>query len=674
MVHPELPYVLVEEKGEKYIIAEELIDDVAQTLGWEAPEVKQTFKGTELEHVVAKHPFYDRDSLVILGDHVTTDAGTGCVHTAPGHGEDDFWVGKKYGLETLCPVDEKGVFTEEAPGFEGEFYDKANKSITQKLDELGALLHLEFITHSYPHDWRTKKPTIFRATSQWFASIKDFRDNILEEIKQIKWHPDWGEIRMHNMVKDREDWCISRQRVWGVPIPVFYGENGEPIITDETIEHVSELFREHGSNVWFEWEAKDLLPEGFTHPSSPNGEFTKETDIMDVWFDSGSTHQGVLLEREELQRPADLYLEGTDQYRGWFNSSLSTAVAVTGKAPYKGILSHGFTLDGQGRKMSKSMGNVIVPSKLMKQYGADILRLWVASADYSGDVRISDEIMKQVAEVYRKIRNTIRFLLGNLKDFDPEKDAVAYDELEEVDQYMFIRLQEVIDKVKKAYDEYDYSVIYHTISNYCTIDLSSFYMDFAKDILYIERADDHRRRSIQTVYYDIVVSLTKLLSPILSHTMDEVWGYIPGVTEESVQLTDLPEVVHLDNEDEVKDRWSQLMAVREDVLKALEEARENKVIGKSLEALVTIIPKDEKTYDLLQETKHLHKYLIGSEVRLEDTNNIAKAYDTVSVSVEEHPGEKCQRCWVSSETVGQDANYPDLCDRCAPIVEELRNE
>lgn len=673
-VHPELPYVLVEEKGEKYIIAEELIDDVAQTLGWEAPEVKQTFKGTELEHVVAKHPFYDRDSLVILGDHVTTDAGTGCVHTAPGHGEDDFWVGKKYGLETLCPVDEKGVFTEEAPGFEGEFYDKANKSITQKLDELGALLHLEFITHSYPHDWRTKKPTIFRATSQWFASIKDFRDNILEEIKQIKWHPDWGEIRMHNMVKDREDWCISRQRVWGVPIPVFYGENGEPIITDETIEHVSELFREHGSNVWFEWEAKDLLPEGFTHPSSPNGEFTKETDIMDVWFDSGSTHQGVLLEREELQRPADLYLEGTDQYRGWFNSSLSTAVAVTGKAPYKGILSHGFTLDGQGRKMSKSMGNVIVPSKLMKQYGADILRLWVASADYSGDVRISDEIMKQVAEVYRKIRNTIRFLLGNLKDFDPEKDAVAYDELEEVDQYMFIRLQEVIDKVKKAYDEYDYSVIYHTISNYCTIDLSSFYMDFAKDILYIERADDHRRRSIQTVYYDIVVSLTKLLSPILSHTMDEVWGYIPGVTEESVQLTDLPEVVHLDNEDEVKDRWSQLMAVREDVLKALEEARENKVIGKSLEALVTIIPKDEKTYDLLHDTTHLHQYFIVSEVRLEDTNNIAKAYDTVSVSVEEHPGEKCQRCWVSSETVGQDANYPDLCDRCAPIVEELRNE
>lgn len=381
-VHPELTYVSVAVNGEQYIIAEELIDEVSEKLEWNSPEIKKTWKGSELENIVAKHPFYDRDSLVILGDHVTTDAGTGCVHTAPGHGEDDFWVGKQYGLEALSPVDDKGVFTDEAPGFEGEFYDKANKSITEKLEEVGALLHLEFITHSYPHDWRTKKPTIFRVTSQWFASIKAFRDDILEEIKNVKWHPHWGETRMWNMVKDREDWCISRQRVWGVPIPVFYGETGEPIITDETIKHVSELFREHGSNVWFEREARDLLPEGFTHPSSPNGKFTKETDIMDVWFDSGSTHQGVLAEREELQRPADLYLEGSDQYRGWFNSSLSTAVAVTGKAPYKGILSHGFTLDGKGRKMSKSMGNVIVPSKLMKQYGADILRLWVSSADY----------------------------------------------------------------------------------------------------------------------------------------------------------------------------------------------------------------------------------------------------------------------------------------------------
>ena len=672
--HPELTYVSVAVNGEQYIIAEELIDEVSEKLEWNSPEIKKTWKGSELENIVAKHPFYDRDSLVILGDHVTTDAGTGCVHTAPGHGEDDFWVGKQYGLEALSPVDDKGVFTDEAPGFEGEFYDKANKSITEKLEEVGALLHLEFITHSYPHDWRTKKPTIFRVTSQWFASIKAFRDDILEEIKNVKWHPHWGETRMWNMVKDREDWCISRQRVWGVPIPVFYGETGEPIITDETIKHVSELFREHGSNVWFEREARDLLPEGFTHPSSPNGKFTKETDIMDVWFDSGSTHQGVLAEREELQRPADLYLEGSDQYRGWFNSSLSTAVAVTGKAPYKGILSHGFTLDGKGRKMSKSMGNVIVPSKLMKQYGADILRLWVSSADYSGDVRISDDIMKQVAEVYRKIRNTIRFLLGNLKDFDPAKDAVSYDELEEVDQFMYIRLQETIDKVKKAYDEYDFSVIYHTISNYCTVDLSSFYMDFAKDILYIEKADHPRRRSIQTVYHEIVVSLTKLLSPILSHTMDEAWSYIPGVEAESVQLTDLPEVKQLDNAEAVKEKWAALMEVREDVLKALEEAREDKVIGKSLEALVTIVPKNEKIFDILKETENLHQYFIVSEVRLEEANQLAKAYEHVSVAVEEHPGEKCQRCWVSSETIGNDPNYPDLCERCAPIVEDMRSE
>ncbi|MDR2996218.1 MAG: isoleucine--tRNA ligase, partial [Bacillus cereus] len=404
-VHPELEYSIVKVNDEKYIIASELFETVAKTLEWENAEVVKTVKGSELEYTVAKHPFYDRDSLVMLGDHVTTDAGTGCVHTAPGHGEDDFVVGKKYGLEVLCPVDDKGVLTNEAPGFEGLFYDKANKPITEKLEEVGALLKLTFITHSYPHDWRTKKPIIFRATAQWFASIEAFRKELIEAVAETKWVPAWGETRLHNMVRDRGDWCISRQRAWGVPIPVFYAENGDPIITDETINHVADLFREHGSNVWFEREAKDLLPEGFTHPGSPNGEFRKETDIMDVWFDSGSSHQAVLEERNDLQRPADLYLEGSDQYRGWFNSSLSTAVAVTGKAPYKGVLSHGFVLDGEGRKMSKSIGNIVVPKKIMDQLGGDILRLWVSSVDYQSDVRISDDILKQVAEVYRKIRN-----------------------------------------------------------------------------------------------------------------------------------------------------------------------------------------------------------------------------------------------------------------------------
>ncbi len=479
-VHPKLEYSIVKVNDEKYIIASDLFDTVAKTLEWENPEVVRTVKGSELEYTVAKHPFYDRDSLVMLGEHVTTDAGTGCVHTAPGHGEDDFIVGQKYGLEVLCPVDDKGVLTSEAPGFEGLFYDKANKPITEKLEEVGALLKLTFITHSYPHDWRTKKPIIFRATAQWFASIEAFRSELLQAVKETKWVPAWGETRLHNMVRDRGDWCISRQRAWGVPIPVFYAENNDPIITDETINHVANLFREHGSNVWFEREAKDLLPEGFTHPSSPNGEFRKETDIMDVWFDSGSSHQAVLEERDDLQRPADLYLEGSDQYRGWFNSSLSTAVAVTGKAPYKGVLSHGFVLDGEGRKMSKSIGNIVVPKKIMDQLGGDILRLWVSSVDYQSDVRISDDILKQVAEVYRKIRNTFRFLLGNLADFNPAQDAVAKAELREVDRYMLVKLNDLITKVKEAYETYDFAAVYHAIHNFCTIDLSSFYLDFAK--------------------------------------------------------------------------------------------------------------------------------------------------------------------------------------------------
>ncbi|MCY7793534.1 isoleucine--tRNA ligase, partial [Bacillus haynesii] len=493
-VHPELEYSVVAAGGARYVMASALIESVAKAIGFEDHEVVQTVKGKDLEHIVAVHPLYGRDSLVMLGEHVTTDAGTGCVHTAPGHGEDDFIIGQKYGLDVLCPVDEKGHMTSEAPGFEGLFYDQANKPITEQLEEKGALLKLDFMTHSYPHDWRTKKPTIFRATSQWFASIKDFRDELLDAVKETKWVPEWGETRLYNMIRDRGDWCISRQRAWGVPIPVFYAENGEPIITDETIDHVSELFREHGSNIWFEKEANELLPEGFTHPGSPNGKFTKEQDIMDVWFDSGSSHQAVLEERDDLVRPADLYLEGSDQYRGWFNSSISTAVAVTGKAPYKGVLSHGFALDGEGRKMSKSLGNVVVPAKIMNQFGADILRLWVASVDYQADVRVSDAILKQVAEVYRKIRNTFRFLHGNIADFDPAKDAIAVDDLREVDQYILIKLNSLIEKVKKAYEEYDFAVIYHAVHNFCAIELSSFYMDFAKDVVYIEHADHKDRR------------------------------------------------------------------------------------------------------------------------------------------------------------------------------------
>ncbi|HEM2004333.1 TPA: isoleucine--tRNA ligase, partial [Listeria monocytogenes] len=428
-VNPDLDYVVIESAGEKYVVAEALLPSLREKLGFEDATVVKTVRGSELDRVVTKHPFYDRDSLVMNGEHATAEAGTGAVHTAPGHGEDDFLIGKKYDLEVLAPLDDHGVFTEEAPGFEGVFYDTANKMVTEKLEEVGALLKMEFITHSYPHDWRTKKPVIFRATAQWFASIDAFRDDLLAAVKGVNWTPAWGETRLFNMVRDRGDWVISRQRAWGVPLPIFYAENGEAIITDETINHISELFREHGSNVWFERDVKDLLPAGFTHPGSPNGEFTKETDIMDVWFDSGSSHQAVLNARPELSRPADLYMEGSDQYRGWFNSSLTTAVAITGEAPYRNVLSHGFALDGEGRKMSKSLGNTLLPGKVIKQLGADIVRLWVASVDYQADVRVSDEILKQVSEVYRKIRNTMRFLLGNINDFNPTTNAVSYENL-----------------------------------------------------------------------------------------------------------------------------------------------------------------------------------------------------------------------------------------------------
>ncbi|WP_173916546.1 isoleucine--tRNA ligase [Halobacillus sp. Marseille-Q1614] len=668
-LNPGTDYAVVKVDQDKFIVANDLLEEVAAKLEWENHEVAQVFKGKEADRITAQHPIYDRESLVVLGDHVTTDGGTGCVHTAPGHGEDDFWVGQQYGLDVLCPVDNKGVFTEEAPGYEGLFYDKANKPITDKLKEAGALLQLEFITHSYPHDWRTKKPTIFRATDQWFASIKDFRKELLDEINQVEWTPKWGETRLYNMVRDRQDWCISRQRTWGVPIPVFYGENGEPVITDETIEHVSELFREHGSNVWFEREAKDLLPKGFTSEHSPNGEFTKEMDIMDVWFDSGSTHQGVLEHREDLQRPADLYLEGSDQYRGWFNSSLSTAVAVTGKAPFKGILSHGFVLDGKGHKMSKSLGNVIVPDKVMKQLGADIIRLWVSSSDYQADVRISDEILKQVAEVYRKIRNTFRFLLGNLHDFDPKTDAVSKENMQEVDQYMLHRLNQLVEDSRKAYEAYEFSTVYNKIHNFCTIDLSSFYLDFAKDVLYIEAADHLHRRSIQTVYYETLTALVKLMAPIIPHTTDEVWKYLPGVEEQSVQLTDMPNAGSPANQDLV-DKWDHFMEIRDDVLKALEEARNEKVIGKSLEAHVTIEPKDDKTKQVLASIEDLHQLLIVSEAEVSSEASDAKEYDWVKVTVTKHTGEKCERCWVSSHEIGKDSNHPELCPRCAAVVEK----
>ncbi|MCF6137031.1 isoleucine--tRNA ligase [Pseudalkalibacillus berkeleyi] len=670
-VHPVYTYVVVEADGRKFVVVEDLLEHLTTSLEWENTKVLKKMKGAELEHVVTTNPLYDRDSLVVLSDHVTTESGTGCVHTAPGHGEDDFKVGKRYNLGILCPVDGKGVMTDEAPGYEGMFYDTANKPITEKLKEVNALLKLEFITHSYPHDWRTKKPIIFRVTDQWFASIEKIKDQILSEIKDVKWYPSWGETRLHNMVKDRDDWCISRQRVWGVPIPVFYGEDGEPIITPETIDHISNLFREHGSNIWFEWEATELLPEGFTSEHSPNGTFTKETDIMDVWFDSGSSHQSVLNERPELDRPADVYLEGTDQYRGWFNSSLTTSVAVTGKAPYKTIITHGFTLDGEGKKMSKSLGNVIDPMKVMKQLGADIIRLWVSSVDYQSDVRVSDDILKQVSEVYRKIRNTLRFMLGNLNGFDPTQHRVAYEDMNELDQYMAVKVNKLVERVKDAYDDYQFLSVYNAVHNFCTIELSSFYLDLAKDTLYIEGENDHKRRSMQTVLYDSVVSLTQLVAPILAHTADEVWAYIPGVKEESVQLSNMPEVKQYDNAEALIEKWDGMLEIRDEVLKALENARNEKVIGKSLAASIELYPSTEAK-ELLNGVAELDKFFIVSKASIagdkDHAPEEAHVYDQVGIVVKAADGETCDRCWTVTTTVGTDADHPTLCERCATVV------
>lgn len=671
-LNPEFTYVVVAVENKKFIVAKDLLETVANAIGWENYEVIQEVQGKQLDRVVAQHPFYDRDSLVMVGDHVTAEAGTGCVHTAPGHGEEDYNIGREYDLGILSPLDNRGCYTEEAPGFEGIFYDDANKLVTEKLKEMDALEKLGFFTHSYPHDWRTKKPVIYRATPQWFASIDAFREELLQAVTDTAFTPAWGETRLYNMIRDRGDWVISRQRAWGVPIPIFYAENGEPIITPETIAHAANLFREHGSNIWFQKEAKELLPEGFTHPGSPNGIFTKENDIMDVWFDSGSSHQGVLVERG-MKYPADLYLEGSDQYRGWFNSSLITSVAINGYAPYKGLLSHGFVLDGEGRKMSKSLGNVIVPQKVMDQYGADILRLWVASVDYTADVRISMDMLKQVSEVYRKIRNTLRFLHGNVADFNPATDRVAYEDLREMDQYMYMRMQDVLKASRAAYDRYEFSTVYHTINNFVAVELSSFYLDIAKDVVYIEGTDNKDRRAMQTVMYDTLQMLLKVLTPIIPHTTEELWGYL-GAEEASVQLTDFPEVEEKENFGQLREKWAKVIEIRDEVLKALEEARNAKVIGKSLEAKISVYAESE-TVELLNDANIdfaqlciVSQFVIaGSKQNAPDN---ALVLGQTALVVEKADGEKCERCWTISETVGTNEAHATLCTRCAEVVEK----
>lgn len=644
--------VLVNDKY--YIVANELLEDLAKEFGWENYEVVNVFTGDKFARVKYKHVFMDRVAPVIDGFHVTLDAGTGLVHIAPMYGADDFIIGKEYNLEMINGIDDQGVLNELSGPFNGLFFEDANKAVTAKLDELGVLLKLKFITHSYPHDWRTKKPIIFRATKQWFCSIDKIRDDLLKELENnVKFHTEWGKKRLYNMIHDRGDWCISRQRVWGVPIPIFYNEDGSEIVDYDVMMHVADLFRKYGSNVWFEKEAKDLLPEGYTNPASPNGNFTKEEDIMDVWFDSGSTWNGVLIE-QGLPYPSDMYLEGSDQYRGWFNSSLICGVAVTGKAPYKELVSHGFTLDGNGNKMSKSLGNVIVPADMVRLHGSDILRLWVASTDYTEDVRISDDLIKQVKESYRKIRNTYKFMLGNLKDFDYTKDSVKYEDMPYYDKYMMNELNKFTKNVLEEYNNYNFQNVYKLVNNFVSFTLSNFYLDFTKDILYIEKADSLVRRSVQTVLYNILNNEVKLLAPILPYTSEEVYSLLPH-TEESVHLTDMPEVVTYSDSTEVEELFNLFFELKDKVNKKLEEARNEKLIGSALEAVVKINldPKYNEVKEKLGS--YLHQLFIVSKVEY--------TTDGEEVVVEKSTGEKCNRCWNYVDHLNG-----DICDRCHNII------
>lgn len=652
--NPTLTYVVVENQGSKYIVAKSLLEKVSTVLKFDNPQVVETFLGTELEFVQYIHPLNGRICPVILGEHVTDTDGTGLVHTAPGHGEDDYNVGKKYNLEILVPVDDRGMFTKEALEFEGIYYEKANPLIIEKLENLGNLLHVSYFKHSYPHDWRTKKPIIFRATPQWFASIDLLKQPLLEEIKHTNWIQKWGELRIHNMIKDRNDWCISRQRAWGVPIPVFYAENGEAILDQAVIDHVASIVEEKGTNAWLDLDAKALLPKGFTHPGSPNGIFRKETDIMDVWFDSGSSHK--LLARRGLSYPADLYLEGSDQYRGWFNSSLITGVALYGKAPYKAVVSHGFVLDKDGRAMSKSLGNTTDPLKITSEMGADILRLWVSSVEYASDVRIGDQLMKQVSESYRKIRNTFKFLLSNLFDFNPTTDLIPYNQLGSLDKVMLHKLEDLKQSVYEAFDQYRFDVVYRQVNNYMINDLSAFYLDYTKDILYVESQKGLLRRSVQTVLYEQLMTLLKVLNPILPHTTSEAYWALPFDHLDDVYLEKMPDVItysdrHLDL------AFEDFMKLRDELLKQLEDMRKNKVIGKSLEAGVKVtLPNGmRKHIESLQVS--LTQVLMVSSIELH-------LGDVLNVETFVADGHKCERCWNIVPKVDED----HVCPRCAAVL------
>ncbi len=683
-LHPDFEYAAVEASGKVYILAKDLAESCMKAFGFDEYSILARFNAKILENRKARHPFYDRDSIITLGNHVTLEAGTGCVHTAPGHGREDHEVGLQYGLETYSPVDDRGCFTEDVGFFAGKFVFKANAEIVEKLKSDGTLLKTETLSHSYPHCWRCKKPVIFRATPQWFISMDKtgLRKKALEAIDQVTWIPKWGRERIYGMIENRPDWCVSRQRSWGVPIVAFYCKDCGALINDkDTVEHVALLVEAHGADVWFERDEAGLLPQGFVCPQCGKADFEKETDILDVWFDSGVSHAAVLARRESLSWPAQLYLEGSDQHRGWFHSSLLTAVGTRGRAPYEAVLTHGFVVDENGRKMSKSLGNIVAPKEVIDKYGAEILRMWVSATDYRDDIRISENILKQLVDAYRRIRNTWRFILGNLGDFDPQKHSVSKDAMPEIDRYAMHRLQKLIRRSRTAYEEYEFHAVYHALHNFCAVDLSAFYLDILKDRLYVNAPESEDRRSAQTVLHHLIEAMVRLMAPVMAFTAEEAWEYLPQVPERepSVHAAQFPQVDESFLDDDLASRWDLLRRVRADVTKALEQARSEKLVGHPLDAAVTLYAQKDLYEKLLPYADELKTVFIVSQADLkqEPAPEGALAAGTVEglyIGVGRALGEKCVRCWVYDTSVGSNANHPGVCSRCCTALGQLAGQ
>ncbi|MCJ7772825.1 MAG: isoleucine--tRNA ligase [Desulfobacterales bacterium] len=681
-LHPDFTYAAVDKgNNEVFIIAKDLVRKCMKTFGISDYTILSEFQADVLEKKQCRHPFYDRKSLLILGRHVTLETGTGCVHTAPGHGREDYESALEYKLDVYSPVNDAGCFTDDVDLFKGQFVFKANKEINAILDKNGALIAEGTINHSYPHCWRCKKPVIFRATPQWFISMDKtgLRKKALDEIDKVQWIPHWGRERIYGMIENRPDWCVSRQRSWGVPITMFSCEKcNTHHINQDIINHIHDLFAEHGADIWFEKEANELLPKGTKCASCGNTTFAKETDILDVWFDSGISHAAVLEARPYVKWPADLYLEGSDQHRGWFHSSLLTAVGTRNSAPYKSVLTHGFVVDANGKKMSKSLGNTIAPNEVIKKYGAEILRLWVSASDYRDDIRISDNILKQLSDAYRRIRNTCRFMLGNLFDFDPSKDSIPYESMLELDRFALNKLQILIEKALKAYETYEFHIIYHSLYNYCTLDLSAFYLDILKDRLYTSSPGSAERKSAQSVLYLLLDTITRLMAPILPFTSEEIWNYMPGNKNKTktIHFQQMPKVNNDWKDSDLAGKWECLLDVRKEVTKALEEARAQKKIGHPLDASVTISITDND--DLFNSLKpyadDLRSIFIVSKANLVKGESLSEAYKSedikgLSVRIETAPGTKCERCWMYETSVGLNSDHPAICNRCLIVIE-----